>query len=117
MASDAQEGEAQKIQIFPTSTNSITPFWRGLSLSLSFSLSLSHARTQMFYRLLFIIEYLYICLAEKYEREAKKYWDIFYKRHQDRVINNSFPYHYQLLITNTAFYHIIHVFLSSVFQR
>ena len=71
----------------------------------------------MFYRLLFIIEYLYICLAEKYEREAKKYWDIFYKRHQDRVINNSFPYHYQLLITNTAFYHIIHVFLSSVFQR
>jgi hypothetical protein len=82
MASDAQEGEAQKIQIFPTSTNSISPFWR-----------------------------------EKYEREAKKYWDIFYKRHQDRVINNSFPYHYQLLITNTAFYHIIHVFLSSVFQR
>ena len=25
-------------------------------------------------------------VAEKYEREAKKYWDIFYKRHQDRVI-------------------------------
>lgn len=23
--------------------------------------------------------------AEKYERDAKKYWDIFYKRHQDRV--------------------------------
>lgn len=23
--------------------------------------------------------------AEKYERDAKKYWDIFYKRHEDRV--------------------------------
>lgn len=53
MASDAQEGEAQKIQIFPTSTNSISPFWR-----------------------------------EKYEREAKKYWDIFYKRHQDRFFKD-----------------------------
>lgn len=24
-------------------------------------------------------------VAEKYEREAKKYWDSFYKRHQDKV--------------------------------
>lgn len=22
---------------------------------------------------------------DKYEREAKKYWDVFYKRHQDKV--------------------------------
>lgn len=24
-------------------------------------------------------------LSEKYERDAKKYWDIFYKHHGDRV--------------------------------
>jgi hypothetical protein len=23
--------------------------------------------------------------AEKYERDAKRYWDIFYKRHEDKV--------------------------------
>lgn len=32
-----------------------------------------------------IIFNVYFCMAEKYEREAKKYWDNFYKRHQDRV--------------------------------
>ncbi|XP_062159706.1 uncharacterized protein LOC133867048 [Alnus glutinosa] len=58
MASDVQEAEeqqppSQKIQIFPTTTNVISPFWR-----------------------------------EKYEREAKKYWDIFYKRHQDRFFKD-----------------------------
>lgn len=26
-----------------------------------------------------------IVTAEKYEKDAKKYWDLFYKRHQDRV--------------------------------
>jgi len=47
MASDGQEGEEQeqqqapqRIQIFPTPTNAISPFWRGFSLSLSLSLSL-----------------------------------------------------------------------------
>ncbi|KAF3964720.1 hypothetical protein CMV_011014 [Castanea mollissima] len=62
MASDAQEEgkeqeqqqqAPQRIQIFPTPTNAISPFWR-----------------------------------EKYEREAKKYWDIFYKRHQDRFFKD-----------------------------
>ncbi|XP_059455548.1 uncharacterized protein LOC132185777 isoform X2 [Corylus avellana] len=58
MASDVQEAEeqqppSQKIQIFPTITNVISPFWR-----------------------------------EKYEREAKRYWDIFYKRHQDRFFKD-----------------------------
>lgn len=24
-------------------------------------------------------------MTEKYERDAKRYWDIFYKRHQDKV--------------------------------
>jgi len=24
--------------------------------------------------------------AEKYERDARRYWDIFYKRHEDKVI-------------------------------
>lgn len=28
---------------------------------------------------------LHFSLAEKYERDAKKYWDVFYKRHQDKV--------------------------------
>jgi predicted PolB exonuclease-like 3'-5' exonuclease len=23
--------------------------------------------------------------AEKYERDARRYWDIFYKRHEDKV--------------------------------
>ncbi|MCD9646441.1 hypothetical protein HAX54_036263 [Datura stramonium] len=43
----------QKIQIYPTSTGEISPFWR-----------------------------------EKYERDAKKYWDIFYKRHQDKFFKD-----------------------------
>lgn len=28
--------------------------------------------------------------ADKYERDAKKYWDIFYKRHENRVSFNWF---------------------------
>ncbi|XP_052169828.1 uncharacterized protein LOC127814292 isoform X2 [Diospyros lotus] len=42
-----------KVQIYPTSSNEISTFWR-----------------------------------EKYERDAKKYWDIFYKRHQDRFFKD-----------------------------
>lgn len=29
--------------------------------------------------------FLFFIFAEKYERDAKKYWDMFYKRHQDKV--------------------------------
>ncbi|KAG7943305.1 hypothetical protein I3843_15G031800 [Carya illinoinensis] len=58
MASDLQAAEEQQlpcqtIQIYPPSSDVISPFWR-----------------------------------EKYEREAKKYWDIFYKRHQDRFFKD-----------------------------
>lgn len=45
-----KQPSSQKIQIYPTSTGEISPFWR-----------------------------------DKYEKDAKKYWDIFYKRHQDKV--------------------------------
>lgn len=50
---EKKQPPAQKIQIYPTSTGEISPFWR-----------------------------------EKYERDAKKYWDIFYKRHQDKFFKD-----------------------------
>ncbi|KAM7507498.1 hypothetical protein LguiA_017951 [Lonicera macranthoides] len=59
MASDTQDTMEQKqhpqpkLQIYPTSSSEISPFWR-----------------------------------EKYEREAKKYWDVFYKHHQDRFFKD-----------------------------
>ena len=34
-----QQRETQKIQIYSTSTTGVSPFWRGLSLSISISLS------------------------------------------------------------------------------
>ncbi|KAE8649910.1 uncharacterized protein LOC101211005 isoform X2 [Cucumis sativus] len=48
-----QQPAAQKIQIYPTSSTGVSPFWR-----------------------------------EKYEKDAKKYWDIFYKKHQDRFFKD-----------------------------
>ncbi|CAL5358682.1 hypothetical protein CsSME_00048690 [Camellia sinensis var. sinensis] len=59
MTSDARDTMEQqqhplpKLQIYSTSSNGISPFWR-----------------------------------EKYERDAKKYWDVFYKRHQDRFFKD-----------------------------
>uniref|UniRef100_A0A162B9R4 Uncharacterized protein n=1 Tax=Daucus carota subsp. sativus TaxID=79200 RepID=A0A162B9R4_DAUCS len=59
MASDTQgsvelkQEPPQRIQIYPTPSNEVPPFWR-----------------------------------LKYEREAKKYWDNFYKRHQDRFFKD-----------------------------
>uniref|UniRef100_A0A5B7BJR0 Methyltransferase type 12 domain-containing protein n=1 Tax=Davidia involucrata TaxID=16924 RepID=A0A5B7BJR0_DAVIN len=59
MASDTQDTMEQhqqpppKLQIYPTSSSEISPFWR-----------------------------------EKYERDAKKYWDVFYKRHEDRFFKD-----------------------------
>ena len=35
---------------------------------------------------------LYFLLTEKYEKDAKKYWDVFYKRHQDKVSLPNFFY-------------------------
>ncbi|WMV42296.1 hypothetical protein MTR67_035681 [Solanum verrucosum] len=48
-----KQAASQKIQIYPTSTGEISPFWR-----------------------------------DKYEKDAKKYWDIFYKRHQDKFFKD-----------------------------
>lgn len=45
------------------------------------SLSHSHGSANNFKA----FECWYFWLAEKYEREAKRYWDVFYKRHQDKV--------------------------------
>lgn len=97
MASDTQgsvelkQEPPQRIQIYPTPSNEVPPFWRRLCPS---PLSVSH----------FTNTFLIACMdaqtlvctipfaitasfsvAVKYEREAKKYWDNFYKRHQDRV--------------------------------
>ncbi|KAL5786393.1 hypothetical protein ACOSQ2_008785 [Xanthoceras sorbifolium] len=48
-----QEEAANKIQIYSTSNNGVSPFWR-----------------------------------DKYEKDAKKYWDVFYKRHQDKFFKD-----------------------------
>lgn len=37
----------------------------------------------MIYLLRILIQISY---ADKYEKDARKYWDIFYKRHQDKVL-------------------------------
>ncbi|KAL5783470.1 hypothetical protein ACOSP7_008499 [Xanthoceras sorbifolium] len=48
-----EEEAANKIQIYSTSNNGVSPFWR-----------------------------------DKYEKDAKKYWDVFYKRHQDKFFKD-----------------------------
>ncbi|KAK7290964.1 hypothetical protein RIF29_05781 [Crotalaria pallida] len=60
MASGTQDSGAhqiasqtQRLQIYPTSNNGVSPFWR-----------------------------------EKYEREAKRYWDVFYKHHKDKFFKD-----------------------------
>ncbi|XP_060208528.1 uncharacterized protein LOC132635932 [Lycium barbarum] len=50
---EKKQPAASKIQIYPTSTGQVSPFWK-----------------------------------DKYERDAKKYWDIFYKRHQDKFFKD-----------------------------
>ncbi|KAF5726147.1 hypothetical protein HS088_TW23G00888 [Tripterygium wilfordii] len=58
MASDARDSadqhpQPQKIQIYPTLTAGVSPFWR-----------------------------------DKYERDAMKYWDRFYRQHEDRFFKD-----------------------------
>ncbi|OMO86528.1 Methyltransferase type 12 [Corchorus olitorius] len=58
MESNAQNGvqqqqSAQRIQIYPTKSSGVSPFWK-----------------------------------DKYERDAKKYWDQFYRRHQDKFFKD-----------------------------
>lgn len=97
MASDTQgsvelkQEPLQRIQIYPTPSNEVPPFWRRLCPS---PLSVSHFTNTFLIAcmdaqtLVCTIPFAVIVsfsVAVKYEREAKKYWDNFYKRHQDRV--------------------------------
>ena len=80
MASKSTESAEQqpttKIQIYPTANSGISSFWKGFFQSTFFAISINFAS---FFRSKFGL------FADKYERDAKKYWDIFYKRHQDKV--------------------------------
>lgn len=76
----AQQQPASKIQIYPPANSGVSPFWRGLSLSFSLRFYLKRKKSCVF------CWFAYgVCCADKYEKDAKKYWDIFYKRHQDKV--------------------------------
>lgn len=81
---DIKEGQpAPRLQIYPTSASGVSSFWKGCSVFLHhISLFFSFSFFVDFFRLRSLCVFF---LAEKYEREAKKYWDIFYKRHQDKV--------------------------------
>ena len=81
MASGTQDSRQQQIptqrlQIY-SSTDTVSPFWRGISLSCKSKIARA-CKSLIFKKGFFF-------LAEKYEREAKRYWDVFYKRHQDKV--------------------------------
>lgn len=87
MASSTQDSrepqiapQTQRLQIYPTTNNGVSPFWRGTSLSLSHALPCNSQKKKY-------IDFWFV-FVEKYEREAKRYWDVFYKRHKDKV---SFP--------------------------
>lgn len=88
MASSVEEASGQKqeeptprLQIYSTS-DTVSPFWRGLSVRFALWAMLGIFIHSVLWLILFLLHPLF---AEKYEREAKKYWDVFYKRHQDRV--------------------------------
>lgn len=87
MSSNAQDTQgnqqpSQKMQIYSTSNTGVTPFWKGLSLSLSLFMCVCVGVAHVYILLNLTLSFSF---AEKYERDAKKYWDIFYKRHEDRV--------------------------------
>ncbi|TVU29759.1 hypothetical protein EJB05_21343 [Eragrostis curvula] len=74
-------GEQQQRGISSKSTGSgrlVTPFWKSSpgvqTAPFPFSPALSPS-LQLFFD------------AEKYERDARRYWDIFYKRHEDKLDN------------------------------
>ncbi|XP_020969124.1 methyltransferase-like protein 6 isoform X4 [Arachis ipaensis] len=72
--------QTQRLQIYPNSNNGVTPFWRGTLSYNALACKLS-AQKSFFLGILFIGFYF----AKKYEREAKRYWDVFYKCHKDKV--------------------------------
>ncbi|RYQ83307.1 hypothetical protein Ahy_B10g101958 isoform C [Arachis hypogaea] len=71
--------QTQRLQIYPNSNNGVTPFWRGTLSYNALACKLS-AQKSFFLGILFIGFYF----AKKYEREAKRYWDVFYKCHKDK---------------------------------
>ena len=76
-----QQQPAQRIQIYPPITTGVSPFWRG-ALSFFFFLS---AQFLAYINSIHVPLNTMFCFTDKYERDAKKYWDQFYRRHQDRV--------------------------------
>lgn len=74
-----EEGkQVPRIQIYSSSATGVSQFWRGFSLWPHFPYLLCCSFCGLNERICF----RYI---EKYERDAKKYWDVFYKQHQDKV--------------------------------
>ena len=71
----------QRLQIYSLSATGVSPFWRGLFVSPI----PRNCVFQLFFRGLMREVRNLFCVLEKYERDAKKYWDVFYKRHQDKV--------------------------------
>lgn len=67
--------EAPKLQIYPTPNSGVSPYWRGTKF---FSVHVNRL-------IQVILNSWFLFSTDKYERDAKKYWDVFYKRHQDRV--------------------------------
>jgi methyltransferase-like protein 6 len=57
----------------------VTPFWKGSPRN---STTLSSAARTASSPCLHAVS---PTAAEKYERDARRYWDIFYKRHEDKV--------------------------------
>jgi hypothetical protein len=70
-------------QISSSSKNSsgrpVTPFWKGRPRAQTSQHPLLSAVPPLISIDCFLAD------AEKYERDARRYWDIFYKRHEDKV--------------------------------
>lgn len=76
-----QQKPPQKLQIYSNSNSGVASFWRGFPF-------LHNTQDKFIWCIEFYLVLIFIVInfcAEKYEREAKKYWDVFYKRHADRV--------------------------------
>jgi methyltransferase-like protein 6 len=69
--------QTQRLQIYSKPNSGVSPFWRGISFFPTLLL-LNEFLNKKFKSFCFLV-------AEKYEREAKRYWDVFYKRHKDKV--------------------------------
>lgn len=90
MASDSSDSVEQKpkIQIYATPNNEVTPFWKGIYIYIyTYEYMIAYVGCES----LFIFLTLNCFFTAKYEKDAKKYWDVFYKRHQDRV-GFAFPF-------------------------